>query len=652
MARNGSSAGGAAFRAASLVSNLRRTIKPVSALLLVTELRQDHAVSRGGSKELARSTRAASVRRKSRLSQILQSNQPKEEREMISQVMEGIELSSDDDDDHAATRRRGGKRETNGMTKAELSYVVSLIVDLQWALVELGEASENSEGSAEDTGEMLVVPFKRIEDWALLIHEQLTHDSRRYHGISHMFSLAAGMAPLALLAAFFRDVFVVLPRPLDPQQLAHDIHVQFCSVLNRHFGESNGADEALTNSDHWNVLEPGSLTLRRDLDTHDVRLALLADVFDYQPGQDLTELASRQFSGFDIFLSAVIMTWMLGDVLSLAQLGQIYVCLQASIPFRTNPPVGAYVPVLYERFKLLNEKYQLLLTDQAVQDTIQRAFDFLNRVLGNMVTTDLPEFIEHTWALLPEHDVALRNKSALYTQTDMYQALHHMMISAGQIAGLAAQRNLYTSFRGYPTPDELQQFNDQVQSNLQLVLIYLQARYVAAAMTTSLAILTGGDVPYSFFHGDDPGSNIAAATSHPHCSPFTPLGRALTSRPPVSAASYHEAVYNVLCGSANASSPSSPTPCQGHQQSCFVSAFLYREFGTERIQAMATDCPTPDQIGQPAVALQFLQKFPPRTVDALVQELVPFCVTRAKLLQTVVSKLYTLSGEPRDGETS
>jgi hypothetical protein len=220
--------------------------------------------------------------------------------------------------------------------------------------------------------------------------------------------------------------------------------------------------------------------------------------------------------------------------------------------------------------------------------------------------------------------------------------VHYMMQATRQIEQLALQSNLFTSFNGLPTSAEIQQFNTQVQANLRQVQIYLKTRYVTTAITTALAVVSGGDVPYSFFHGDDPGNNIAAATSHPHCSSFSPLGRSLLL--PLESRNHenhNDQVYKLLRGAQPTENGSHPLTIQGHQQTCLVSAFLYHEFGPTRMEEWAVQ-QCPEEIGNPVVAFSFLQKIPADTVDRIVKALGPFAVTRVQRLQVVVEKLYAL----------
>jgi hypothetical protein len=322
----------------------------------------------------------------------------------------------------------------------------------------------------------------------------------------------------------------------------------------------------------------------------------------------------------------------------MGQLAQVCVCLEASLPFRPDPL--EYVQDLYERFTKLNKRYQLKLADMIIEETIQRGVDIQNRVLGNMVTTDLAEFILHTWSLLPEQDAALR-RNGLYTQVEFYTAIDRLLTATQGIQEKAKKQNLFIGFRGFPADDEVSQFNNQVTANLKYAQLYLRIRLVTTAITSSLAIVTGGDTPYSFFFGDQESST---ARSHPYCSPFTQLGESLLAcleSDPVNnstAGVFDVPVYDVLKGSSDKQRYES-------RHTSILAAYMYRRLGDLGVSQYARLCPSPKNISNPLYAWQFLRSTPAFAIQRIVDAIIPFAVTRVGPLKTVVVKLLELEKE-------
>jgi hypothetical protein len=359
------------------------------------------------------------------------------------------------------------------------TYITSLIEDMQWAFQELECNFENS----------------KLEEWAIFVHASLTNESRNYHGVPHVFEISAGAAPMQLLAAIFRDV---TNHYIDGEGISAK-HVELLQgVMQEGTYILNSDTSSSSNSC------PASSSGRR--------IALVSAIFGVTPGTDLSQYQGMH-KGLDVFLSAVAASRLLEDTLSLKQTAQLCCCLEATIPFRTAPggshtSPDSSMPLdrLFARLEQANIDFDLQMFEQEMVETVQLGADLTNRNIGNMVADDLTEFLSHTWSLLPEQNVALRQHS-LFTVHDFYDAVSTMV---DWVENIQAEC-IYSTFRGVPDEEERMELHEQLTYNLHLAVIYLQARLLSVGVVAAFAALTGGDAPFSFFFGDAPSVNGESA---------------------------------------------------------------------------------------------------------------------------------------------
>jgi hypothetical protein len=368
------------------------------------------------------------------------------------------------------SERYTSKRLSVSMKKSTPTYITSLIEDMRWSFQELDCKYEES----------------KLEKFALFVHGSLTNESRDYHGVTHVFEISAGAAPMQLLAAIFRDV---TNHYIDGDELSE----KHAELLQGVFQEGT-----------FILQSPSSSSLGQ-------RLAVVSAIFGVVPGTDLSSHKGMH-NGLDVFLSAVAASRLLADTLSLKQTAQLCSCLEATIPFRNDAPgpssPDSSTPLdrLFCRLEQANTDFDLQMTPQEMVETVQEGADLTNRNLGNMVAEDLTEFLSHTWSLLPEHNVALR-QHALFTLHDCYDAVNNM---ANWVQNIHAEC-IYSTFRGVPDAEERMELHEQLTYNLHLAVIYLQARLLSVGVVAAFAALTGGDAPFSFFFGDAPSVNGKSA---------------------------------------------------------------------------------------------------------------------------------------------
>lgn len=474
-------------------------------------------------------------------------------------------------------------------SSASETYIASLIDDLQTSLQTL-EAYP---------------PLSKLEEWAILIHECLSRESRMFHSVHHVFEISAGCDPLQLLGAFFRDaIHCVTDGGFTTRQEARvgDIIIMASTSTNQ-------PDELQknTNEDKEEVF-----TLTNDTD----RLVdLVMDIFGLEAGQEV----SASYGGLDVFLSAVLMARVLRETLSEPLLAQIAVCMEATIPFRRpNATTGkTALDDLYERLERANTKYGLDLQEIEMIEAIQRAADLNNRNLGNFASEDAVFFLDHTWSLLPERSASLR-RSYLYSVNDMCAACHGMAIFLSNLD----TNVVFQTFRGLPNDDEMEFFQQRLSSNLAKGRKYMRAKLLAMNICAALATLSGGDVPMSFFAGDLP--------THNYHSDRLGLDFPTFDYKELTNINCDNDVYLIL-NRGRQLEQSFDT------RNAPIAAYLYATLGDDGISAGLELCCIPMTIKS---STQLLQYLPRKNVQLIATDVGRIAVSRTAAIQELMVKLF------------
>ena len=145
-------------------------------------------------------------------------------------------------------------------------------------------------------------------------------------------------------------------------------------------------------------------------ETVDPIIAMLNTVFGFVPGHKL-----NIFAGLNEYLSALLAMTQLQSLLNREQLLQVFMCIEATIPFRKPDNQGVTWP---ERLHVRSDAYVrdhgLLLDEQQVVAAVHRAVSLANNDVGGFSALDTKFFLKNTWNLLPEANPNLR-KPGIYT---------------------------------------------------------------------------------------------------------------------------------------------------------------------------------------------------------------------------------------------
>lgn len=284
---------------------------------------------------------------------------------------------------------------------------------------------------------------------------------------------------------------------LHPQ---HDHHLH--QTQYKFFATSNTATSSAASStpENGTINDEDNRSGPREHSNNLCLLQMVESIFGYTPGQPICITKD----GLNEFLSAVIAVRQLKDHLPMPILAQIACCIEATIPFRKKSELGGVchpMDRLYENMRLTRDRFPSLryaMSDDDLVIAVQRACLLSNRDVGNFGTTDRHWFLDNTWSLLPETNESLRNEY-VYSVRQFHTALYKMY----GFFGFLDPTVIFQSFRGVPSPDDVEKLTEECGKNLQFGKKYVGAKLLAMSVVAALGVLTGGDdAPLSLFTGD------------------------------------------------------------------------------------------------------------------------------------------------------
>ncbi|MFZ6027888.1 MAG: hypothetical protein ACOYYS_09245 [Chloroflexota bacterium] len=317
------------------------------------------------------------------------------------------------------------------------------------------------------------VSQKKIEDLATTVHRAMTSHGRHFHTMEHVFMFVNPRCPIQTLAGLYHDV------------VYYQVDMGFTP-------------------DIWNIIR--SFIEFRDSEMYLIeegdgigkaRLRMVLDVFDFHYGQQLSNV-----NDLNEFLSALVMNCELGSLLNEKDLLRLTLCVEATIPFRGKNRRGeTHFEELEKRLRQISVWHNFAFADEEIEEAIKLAVVFANKDIENFGEADPGRFIDNTWKLLPEMNVALRARDA-YSIREYRQALQKMENFLRSLN----PSHVFNAYRGVPPEKEYQRMSRRAHINVEVACEYLQVKLLGLAILDALAQVTGGDAPLSLFVGDQPKS--------------------------------------------------------------------------------------------------------------------------------------------------
>ncbi len=318
-----------------------------------------------------------------------------------------------------------------------------------------------------------VTPGK-LESLAVTVYRAMTVQTRYFHTLEHVFNLVDPQNAIVSLAALYHDI----------------VYYQVDNGFSPHI---------------WDLL---SATIRRENDNLFVAdtipdtermIWLTLELFSIQPGQNISS------SGvMNEFLSALTVNKQLEGLVSEEYLALITVCIEATIPFReVAPDEKNYFDQMELRMENAIRRYNLNLSQEEMVNGIQMAVSFANRDIENFAENDPGRFLENTWKLLPETNIALRYPG-VYTVGAYREALQKM----DNFFENLNVNTIFKQYQGVPSQQEYASLVRQALYNLEVARNYMNLKILGSTILEALALATGGDAPLALFFGDVPSDGV------------------------------------------------------------------------------------------------------------------------------------------------
>jgi hypothetical protein len=217
------------------------------------------------------------------------------------------------------------------------------------------------------------------------------------------------------------------------------------------------------------------------------------EAFNFSPGQKLAP-----YGGLNEFLSALVMNKELEGIVPEKHLLLMTVCVEATIPFQGKNASGqSHFDILEQRLRAINLNHGFSLTDEEIQEAIELAVTFSNKDVENFAEKDPRRFLNNTWKLLPETNIALRSRH-IYSIREYRQALQKMAVFFNELDPL----NVFNQHKGYPSDRQYERKLKYADKNILAARDYLQLKLLSIAVLEAVAEATGGDAPISLFVGE------------------------------------------------------------------------------------------------------------------------------------------------------
>ncbi len=313
-------------------------------------------------------------------------------------------------------------------------------------------------------------PEERLAELAEFVHRSMSGHGREYHGVEHVFDVAADMDPVQTLAGLYHDVVYVQADGRIPDfQTA----------------ELAGVVEFDPNGEVWPCTAPKGERARRALQA----------VFAVQPGGPIP-----LFGGLNEFLSASLALRHLEPLLPLRVLVRIGACIEATIPFRGADESGRSASqALFERLQGIDRDLSLDLAPGDIERTVYQAVGLACRDVASFACADTAEFLDSTWKLLAETNVPLRRRDAY--SFGQYQ---RSLAATHRFLGSLDARRVFPRFLEVPDDVTWNRWTEAAERNIGLSRRYLGVKLVTVSIMRALAQLSGGDAPMSLFMGQLP----------------------------------------------------------------------------------------------------------------------------------------------------
>lgn len=436
------------------------------------------------------------------------------------------------------------------------------------------------------TGLNVDVADEALEDIAITVHKAMSVEARHFHTPDHVLGLIDPHNPIQSLASLFHDiVYYQVDRGFSPE-------VQ--EIVGRYIREED---------DELYIINPPP--------AGDDCFEIALRIFGFLPGQQLSPN-----TGLNEFLSTLVMYNKLRGLLPDIELLKVIVYIEGTIPFRGQNAAGQG-PFEIQRKRIVQvcQDFQIPLTSHEINEVIRGAVLFANKDVENFSEENPASFLDNTWKLLQETNIALR-PGGFYSIREYRQALQKMHAFLTVLnPGVVLHR-----YRGTPPKEEYERRMQLTRQNVTTARQYLGLKLLTQGVLEALAEITGGNAPVSLFMGDVQKEE----DDEKRLEDYLPKIGVPASIDPNSR--LYRLLHSGRSGQSDFDLKNSP-----------LTLFIYKSLGEEKAQEGLVNAQ--EMFAGRITPLQFLRSIDPKVVGAVAQAAAFMAPTRSERLVAFVHEI-------------
>lgn len=296
-----------------------------------------------------------------------------------------------------------------------------------------------------------------------ILIQTMTGKWRYFHNVDHILMVGNTDDSLEVLAALFHDWIYA--------QVDEQINFNLSYYLAPYVEEE----------------EPCSFVIKNNSELQkDTLFNIVCSIFDFKPNHILLP-----FAGQNEFLSALAATKILEPYLPISLLARMATIIEATIPFRRKSKDNlTAIEILYQRLQKTNEKFNLGLSTEEMEETMRQCVRLANRDVCGFAFSNTAYFLDNTWILLPETNHNLCHPHS-YTVQDYRLAIQKMEA----FLYFLQPEFIFSRFKNEPDEETYLGYINQAEKNLAIGKIYLTSKFVTICLLEAISLRLQHHIP-------------------------------------------------------------------------------------------------------------------------------------------------------------